>query len=228
MTDVQHSSAELPRRPIVFWGATGQAKVLRECVTAAGYDLVAVFDNNPDVPPPFPDVPLHIGQDGLAAWQSIHPGPASFLVAIGGQRGRDRCAIQAQLCAAGLTPSTAVHRTAFVAGNALLGPGCQILAQAAVCVEVRLGAACIINTGASIDHECLLGDGVHVAPGARLAGSVSVGRYSMIGIGATVLPRLRIGENVIVGAGAVVTHDVPDNAIVTGMPARIVKERPIP
>jgi sugar O-acyltransferase (sialic acid O-acetyltransferase NeuD family) len=226
MTDAQPSAAP-SRQPIVFWGATGQAKVLRECVAASGYDLVALFDNNPDVPPPFTDVPLHVGRAGLVAWQRTHWGPTSFLVAIGGSLGRDRLEIQALLCAAGLIPVTAIHRTAFVAGNALIGPGSQILAQAAVCVEVCLGTACIVNTGASVDHECVLGDGVHVAPGARLAGSVAVGRHSMIGIGATVLPRVRIGENVIIGAGAVVTRNVPDNVIVTGMPAKIVKERPI-
>lgn len=45
-----------------------------------------------------------------------------------------------------------------------------------------------------------------------------------IGSNATIMP-VRIGENAIVGAGAVVTKDVPDNAIVAGNPARILRYR---
>lgn len=214
-------------RPIIFWGATGQAKVLRECIGTLNHALVAVFDNNPNVQPPFADVPLITGWAGFMEWRGSQAGATAFLVAIGGPHGRDRCEIQTALCRAGLEPHTAIHRTAFVADNALIGQGSQILAHAAVCVEAKLGAACIVNTGASVDHECNLGDGVHIAPGARLAGVVTVKRHSMIGIGATVLPRITIGENVIVGAGAVVARDIPDNVIVAGTPAKIIRERAI-
>ena len=44
-----------------------------------------------------------------------------------------------------------------------------------------------------------------------------------IGSGATVLSRLTIGKNAIVGAGSTVTKDVPENAIVAGNPARILR-----
>ena len=39
----------------------------------------------------------------------------------------------------------------------------------------------------------------------------------------TVLPGVTIGENAVVGAGAVVTKDVPDNAVVVGTPAKVIK-----
>lgn len=221
-------TGEMNPRPVIFWGATGQAKVLRECIGTRNHRLIAVFDNNPDVRPPFTDVPLIAGWTGFKKWQGSQTRSTAFLVAIGGPHGRDRCNIQEALCNAGLEPLNAIHRTAFVADNAMIGPGSQILAHAVVCVEANLGTACIINTSASVDHECTLGDGVHIAPGARLAGLVTVKRHSMIGIGAIVLPHITIGENVIVGAGAVVTCDVPDNVIVVGKPAKIVKERAIP
>jgi acetyltransferase-like isoleucine patch superfamily enzyme len=48
-----------------------------------------------------------------------------------------------------------------------------------------------------------------------------VKRGASIGSGATILSNLVIGENALVGAGSVVTHDVPDNAIVAGNPARL-------
>jgi len=51
-----------------------------------------------------------------------------------------------------------------------------------------------------------------------------VGGYSQIGSNSTILPDLVIGENVIIGAGSVVTKDVPDNCIVVGTPARVVKK----
>lgn len=44
-----------------------------------------------------------------------------------------------------------------------------------------------------------------------------------IGTGATILGGIRIGKNALVGAGAVVTKDVPDNAVVVGNPAKILK-----
>lgn len=44
-----------------------------------------------------------------------------------------------------------------------------------------------------------------------------------IGAGATILPGVTIGKNAIVAAGAVVNKDVPDTAIVGGIPARLIK-----
>lgn len=52
---------------------------------------------------------------------------------------------------------------------------------------------------------------------------IYVKRGAWIGAGAIVLPGVTIGENAIVGAGAVVTKDVPDNTIVVGNPARMVR-----
>ncbi len=210
---------------VIFWGATGQAKVLRECLSDQDMRLVALFDNNPSTESPFADVPLFHGRDGFAAWlRQRCEKPCGFLVAIGGDRGKARVAIHEDLAAHGLTPLVAKHRTAFVAADAQLGSGSQVLAQAAVCVEARLGRECIVNTGATVDHECTLADGVHIGPGAHLAGCVEVGKYAMIGTGAVVLPRIRIGEDAIVGAGAVVTCDVAPGTIVVGNPAKAKKQ----
>ena len=43
---------------IIFWGATGQAKVLRECISESYIQLVALFDNNSNLYSPFEGVPL--------------------------------------------------------------------------------------------------------------------------------------------------------------------------
>ena len=45
-----------------------------------------------------------------------------------------------------------------------------------------------------------------------------------IGSNVTVCPGVTIGSNVVIGAGAVVTHDIPDNALAFGVPARVVRK----
>jgi sugar O-acyltransferase (sialic acid O-acetyltransferase NeuD family) len=211
---------------IIFWGATGQAKVLRECLEGSRFQIVALFDNNPQVLSCFPDVPIYYGKNGFQQWFTEHNSSEDiyFSVAIGGNNGESRLEIHQYLQGFGLKPMTIRHRTAFIAANAVIGAGSQILAQSAVCVETTIGKGCIINTGASVDHECQLSDGVHVAPGAHLAGCVEVGRCVMIGTGASILPHIKIGHNSVVGAGAVVTRDVPPNVTVVGNPARLISK----
>ncbi len=51
-----------------------------------------------------------------------------------------------------------------------------------------------------------------------------IGDSCVIGIGSVIMSGVSVGNNCVVGAGAVVTKDVPDNTIVAGNPARIIKE----
>jgi len=58
---------------------------------------------------------------------------------------------------------------------------------------------------------------------AMVAKPILIKRKAWIGAGATILPGVTVGENAIVAAGAVVSRDVPDNAVVGGVPAKIIK-----
>jgi sugar O-acyltransferase (sialic acid O-acetyltransferase NeuD family) len=214
-------SARVPAR-VIFYGGTGQAKVVRPLAERAGAKLAAVVDDTPGLAPPFPDVPLLLGWAGLESFlaRESTPGALGFCVTIGNPHGAARVALHEHLCARGLRPVTLAHESAVIAADAALGDGCQILPGAIVGPEARLGRAVIVNTKASVDHECVLEDGVEIAPGATLCGLVHAQRYAWVCAGATVLPRVRIGEGAIVGAGAVVRHDVPAGAVVVGVPAR--------
>jgi len=52
---------------------------------------------------------------------------------------------------------------------------------------------------------------------------INIGYNCYIGAGATILGPITIGNNVTIAAGAVVTKDVPDNAVVAGVPAKVIK-----
>lgn len=114
--------------------------------------------------------------------------------------------------------------------------------------DVFINGGCTLQDGARIT----IGDRVVIAPDVKLycgehavdatqrwkrdangtlklvttTRPISIGSDVWIGGGVTVLPGVTIGSNVVVGAGAVVTHDVPDNCIAAGVPARVIRELP--
>lgn len=59
--------------------------------------------------------------------------------------------------------------------------------------------------------------------GYSRVGRVEIGDNVFIGADAIILPNVKIGSHVIIGAGSIVTHDIPDNSVVVGNPARVIK-----
>lgn len=117
-----------------------------------------------------------------------------------------------------------VHEKAIVSDYAEIGEGTCVMAGSIINAGSVIKENCIINTGAIIEHDCYIGFNSHIAPNASLAGGVIIGDHTHIGIGSVVIENVKIGNNVVVGAGAVVTKDVPDNVIVAGIPAKIIRE----
>ncbi len=71
--------------------------------------------------------------------------------------------------------------------------------------------------------DCVIGDFAHIAPNVSIAGNVSIGEGSQIGIGASIVQGVTIGKWAVVGAGSVILDDVPDYAVVVGVPGKIIK-----
>jgi sugar O-acyltransferase (sialic acid O-acetyltransferase NeuD family) len=204
----------------ILWGAGGQAVVLHELLEGNGDTIVALFDNDPQATSPFDGVPLHCGVTGFDRWLAGRGGGDLQGIAAIGLSGADRLDVHELFSSRGVRVATAVHRSAFLASDAVVETGAQVMAQASICSRAILRDGALVNTAACVDHQCIVERGASVGPGAVLTGRVVVEEFAFIGAGAIVLPRLRIGAGSIVGAGAVVTKDVSPGEIVVGNPAR--------
>lgn len=206
---------------ILFYGGTGQSKVMRPIAEKIG-DLKVVLDDTNSIEPPFKDVDFYHGKLCYERWKKNTPDykEYAFAITIGNPSAAARCMLYQKLSADGLTPLTLIHDTAYIEDSAKIGLGCQIHARSYVGTNVKIGNFCILNTNSIVDHDCILNDGVEIAPGATLCGNVEVGKDAWIGANATILPRLELGKSSIAGAGSVVTRNIPDKDIWVGNPAR--------
>jgi sugar O-acyltransferase (sialic acid O-acetyltransferase NeuD family) len=110
-------------------------------------------------------------------------------------------------------------------GNTIESGG-NIMTGTVITNDVRIGKGCLINLNCTIGHDTVIEDFVELCPGVHISGNCKIGRLTFIGTNATVLPNITIGQNVIIGAGALVTKDLPNNVLVMGSPAKVIKELP--
>ena len=113
-----------------------------------------------------------------------------------------------------------------IGSKTVMGQECTISAYQ----RVRLGEECVIADRAmfiDFDHGV-----VEVERPIRLQGiykrDVEVGNNVWVGYGACILRGVSVGDNSVIGTNSVVTKDVPANAVVGGIPARIIRMREAP
>lgn len=90
--------------------------------------------------------------------------------------------------------------------------------------EIHIGDNCMLAPGVQIYTATHVLDPVERNSGKEYAKPVIIGDNVWIGGHAIINPGVTIGDNVVVASGAVVTKDVPNNVVVGGNPARIIKE----
>lgn len=184
--------------------------------------------------------PLCVLDDGRAVGDSVHGLPvaggiadagrfagARFVNGIGStntHRIRDRILARAGL--SGDVFATLVHPRATIFASARLGAGVVLYPGVVVGSGARLGDHVLVLANSVINHDCQVGDHACLASGVLLSGGVHVGARAYVGAGANILPGVAVRAGALVGAGAVVTRPVAADAVVAGVPARVLRNLP--
>lgn len=109
----------------------------------------------------------------------------------------------------------------------------RVICSADIPLNVRFGANSILKhngLGVVLHEKVIIGDNVTIMHNVTLGGRNGRGAPiiedgAFIGVGACVLGDIVVGRNSLVGANAVVINNVPENSIVGGIPARVLKSR---
>ena len=163
--------ASSARERIVVFGASGHARVVMDiCRLEGSYEVVGLLDSYKS------RGIAYCGHEVIGSWQDlpelVSSGTVSgAIVAIGDNFSRARIVANIR----GVLPDfrfvTAVHPSAQVARDVILGAGSVVMAGAVVNPGSEVGEFCIVNTRASLDHECVMGDYSSLGPGRWSAGA---------------------------------------------------------
>jgi acetyltransferase-like isoleucine patch superfamily enzyme len=112
--------------------------------------------------------------------------------------------------------------------GAKIGKRCRISSHSFICEGVALEDGVFIGHNVTFINDkyprSVTSDGTMTSEKDWILQRTIVKKGASIGSSATILCGVTIGKNAIVGAGAVVTKDVPDNTVVAGVPAKIVRK----
>lgn len=86
------------------------------------------------------------------------------------------------------------------------------------------GIGVVIHDRTTIGNNCVIGQGVTIGGKSKIYNVPQIGNNVYISAGSRIIGDVKVGNNVVIGANSVVTKDVPNNCVVAGVPAKILKE----
>lgn len=129
--------------------------------------------------------------------------------------------------------SARIEPGAVIRDQVEIGKNAVIMMGAVINIGAVIGNGSMIDMGAVLGGRATVGENCHIGAGAVLAGVIEPASATpvivednvLVGANAVVLEGVHIGKGAVVAAGAIVTKDVPENAVVAGCPAKIIKMR---
>ncbi|SMG11026.1 sugar O-acyltransferase, sialic acid O-acetyltransferase NeuD family [Marivirga sericea] len=197
---------------MLLFGASGHAKVIIDILLSKGVQVKGFYDED-EAKRELWGIPV------MGKTKDFKDSIEECIVSIGENATRKKVVSDLGDAEFGF----AIHKKSNIGSHVEIGEGTVVMAGTVINADAKIGNHVIINTCASVDHDCKVGDFAHIAPNASLCGGVEIGEGTLIGAGSTVIPLIKIGKWCTIGAGAVVVEDIPDNSIVVGNPARVIK-----
>lgn len=211
---------------VVIFGAGGFAKTVSEWLLDAsdagrGLDFIGFLDSSEE----------KWGREmmgrrvlGGIDWLRANRG-VGCIVAVGNANSRSKVA-QA-LDALDVPRPNLIHPRATVCRSARISEGAILCPNVSIGAEATVGRHAILNIGSVLGHDSVVGDYVHLSPGVYVSGNVKVGSRSDLGTSSAAIQGVSIGNDCVIGAGAVVTMDIGSGSTAVGVPAKVIKTRPI-
>ena len=127
--------------------------------------------------------------------------------------------------------SARIEPGAIIREQVEIGDSAVIMMGAVINIGAVIGPGTMIDMGAILGGRATVGKNCHIGAGAVLAGVIEPASATpvivedgvLVGANAVVIEGVHVGKNAVVAAGAVVIEDVPENAVVAGCPARVIK-----
>lgn len=204
---------------LVIIGAGGFGREVLDIVRALNrdgptFEFLGFLDDDC----PRPDLVTDLGAQILGPVELLAEVDAQYVIGIARHDVRER--IDKFATSVGKAAATLVHPAASLGSPVILGAGSIICARATMTTNVRTGRHVQVHVNCAIGHDVTAGDYVTMLPAAVVSGNVLLEAAATLGTTSAILQGLTVGRKSTVGAGAVVTHDVPDETTVVGVPAR--------
>ena len=120
-----------------------------------------------------------------------------------------------------------IHPSVIVSPNVKLGEGIYILLGSNIMPFTEIEDCVMISMNVNVAHHNILKKGTFLSTGCNFGASIVAEENTYCGIGSTIMTGLhRLGKDCLIGAGAVVIKDVPDGAVMAGVPAKLIKYKP--
>lgn len=206
----------------IIIGAGTYGEVYLAYLQEAGIEIVGFLDDdekywNSDVK----GVPV-LGSIGMMATIRQSHGVEAVYCPLGNNKLRIKFLTMAKQC--GLATPSYIHPSVLISPNVTIGEGVYILLGTSIMPYTVINNYVMISMNVSVAHHNILDEGVFLSTGCNFGASIHAHRCAYCGIASTIMTGLHeLGEDCLIGAGAVVVKDVPDKAVMVGVPARILR-----
>lgn len=206
----------------VIIGAGTYGEVYLSYLQESGIDIVGFLDDDPQlVNKEVQGVPI-LGPLSLMSKLKEQFGVEAVYCPLGNNQLRVQLLSKAK--SIGLHTPNYIHHSVILSPNITIGEGVYILLGTTIMPYTVIKNYVMISMNVSLAHHSVLDEGVFLSTGCNFGASIHAKPFAYCGIGSTIMTGLHeLGEDCLIGAGAVVIKDVPDYAVMAGVPAKLIK-----